>query len=91
MIKELSKAQEIAVDLEHHDYRSYIGVVCLMQISTRGQDWVIDTLKLREEIESLNEVFANPNIIKVQISPCEFTNLGIFCSLVRSSTVHLWI
>ncbi|KAF3199871.1 exosome nuclease subunit [Orbilia oligospora] len=65
MMKELVKAQEIAVDLEHHDFRSYIGLVCLMQVSTREQDWIIDTLKLRDELEVLNEVFANPGIVKV--------------------------
>ncbi|KAK6527899.1 exosome nuclease subunit [Arthrobotrys megalospora] len=65
MVQELLKAEEIAVDLEHHDYRSYIGLVCLMQISTRDQDWIIDTLKLRDELEVLNEVFANPGIVKV--------------------------
>ncbi|RVD84517.1 uncharacterized protein DFL_006266 [Arthrobotrys flagrans] len=65
MVQELLKAEEIAVDLEHHDFRSYIGLVCLMQISTRNQDWIIDTLKLRDELEVLNEVFANPNIVKV--------------------------
>ncbi|KAK6505231.1 exosome nuclease subunit [Arthrobotrys musiformis] len=65
MLQELLKAEEIAVDLEHHDFRSYIGLVCLMQISTRDQDWIIDTLKLRDELEILNEVFANPNIVKV--------------------------
>lgn len=65
MVTSVLKADEVAVDLEHHDYRTYIGLVCLMQISTRDQDWIIDTLKLRDELEVLNEVFANPNIIKV--------------------------
>ncbi|KAJ6260419.1 hypothetical protein Dda_4645 [Drechslerella dactyloides] len=65
MTEQLLKASEIAVDLEHHDYRTYIGLVCLMQISTRDQDWIIDTLKLRDELEVLNEVFADPKIVKV--------------------------
>ncbi|KAF3919281.1 hypothetical protein ABW20_dc0108419 [Dactylellina cionopaga] len=65
MVQQLLKAEEIAVDLEHHDYRTYIGLVCLMQISTRDQDWIIDTLKLRDELEVLNEVLANPRIVKI--------------------------
>ncbi|KAF3923394.1 hypothetical protein ABW21_db0205679 [Orbilia brochopaga] len=65
MKEQLLKASEIAVDLEHHDFRTYIGIVCLMQISTRDQDFIIDTLKLRDELEVLNEVFADPKIIKV--------------------------
>jgi exosome complex exonuclease RRP6 len=69
MLEELKKAREIAVDLEHHDYRSYYGFVCLMQISTREKDWIVDTLELREELSALNEIFANPNIVKVNRTP----------------------
>ncbi|ANB15721.1 exosome nuclease subunit RRP6 [Sugiyamaella lignohabitans] len=65
MLEELKKSSEIAVDLEHHDYRSYYGIVCLMQISNRQTDWIVDTLVLREELQILNEVFTDPNIIKV--------------------------
>lgn len=65
MLEELKNAPEIAVDLEHHDYRSYYGLVCLMQISTRNKDWLIDTLALREDLQVLNTVFTNPKITKV--------------------------
>jgi exosome complex exonuclease RRP6 len=66
MLKELKKANEIAIDLEHHDVHSYHGLVSLMQISTRDKDWVVDTLKpWREELQMLNEVFADPKILKV--------------------------
>lgn len=71
MLAELKTAKEIAVDLEHHDVHSYIGLVSLMQISTRDKDWVIDTLKpWRHELQVLNEVFADPNIIKVSAGCC---------------------
>ncbi|KAG5513589.1 hypothetical protein PMAC_001021 [Pneumocystis sp. 'macacae'] len=68
MVKNLKNATEIAVDLEHHDYRSYQGFVCLMQISTRNIDWIVDTLELREELEILNEVLhgASMDIIWLQ-------------------------
>jgi exosome complex exonuclease RRP6 len=66
MLQVLKSASEIAVDLEHHDMRSYGGIVCLMQISTRNRDWIIDTLKpWRRRLERLNEVFADPKIVKV--------------------------
>ncbi|KAF2197552.1 exosome complex exonuclease-like protein Rrp6 [Delitschia confertaspora ATCC 74209] len=66
MLAELKTAKEIAIDLEHHDNRSYIGIVSLMQISTRNKDWIIDTLKpWRRRLECLNEVFADPSILKV--------------------------
>lgn len=71
MLAELRGAREIAVDLEHHDTRSYVGLVSLMQISTRERDWIVDTLKpWRQDLQVLNEVFADPKIIKVNKSPC---------------------
>jgi exosome complex exonuclease RRP6 len=85
MLNDLKQANEIAVDLEHHDYRSYHGFVCLMQISTRKQDWIVDTLELREDLIALNEVFANPNIIKVP--PVRPPNAGIPWSNVRCNLV----
>ena len=66
MLSELRKAREIAIDLEHHDVRSYLGLVSLMQISTREKDWIVDTLKpWREDLQILNAVFADPDIVKV--------------------------
>ena len=67
MLAELKKAGEIAIDLEHHDFRTYVGLTCLMQISTRDKDWIVDTLKpWRHRLQVLNEVFADPSIIKVR-------------------------
>ncbi|ODV96925.1 hypothetical protein PACTADRAFT_48713 [Pachysolen tannophilus NRRL Y-2460] len=65
MIESLKSSTEIAVDLEHHDYRTYYGLVCLMQISNREKDWIIDTLALRNDLEVLNVIFTDPAIIKV--------------------------
>lgn len=66
MLEELKLAREIAVDLEHHDEHTYIGLVSLMQISTRDKDWIVDTLKpWRQRLQLLNEVFADPTILKV--------------------------
>ncbi|RKP10165.1 ribonuclease H-like domain-containing protein [Thamnocephalis sphaerospora] len=65
MIVELKKATEIAVDLEAHDYRSFQGFTCLMQISTRTQDYLVDTLALRSDLHLINDVFTDPKITKV--------------------------
>ncbi|XP_065221172.1 exosome complex component 10 homolog isoform X2 [Planococcus citri] len=65
MLRDLLKQTEIAVDLEHHDYRSYQGFTCLMQISTRKDDYIIDAITLRDELHILNEVFTDPAIVKV--------------------------
>lgn len=62
----LESASEIAVDLEHNQYRSFQGLTCLMQISTRAEDFVVDTLILRKYIgPCLKHIFANPAIKKV--------------------------
>ncbi|KAJ2824111.1 exosome nuclease subunit, partial [Coemansia erecta] len=65
MMAHLRDAREIAIDLEHHDYRSYQGFTCLVQISTRTHDYVVDALALRAELGVLNEVTADPSKIKV--------------------------
>lgn len=76
MLEELKSATEIAVDLEHHDTRSYVGLVSLMQISTREKDWIVDTLKpWRQQLQVLNEVFADPSIIKVYCTPPGIINV----------------
>ncbi|XP_061638212.1 exosome component 10 isoform X2 [Phyllopteryx taeniolatus] len=63
--EKLNEMSEFAVDLEHHSYRSFLGVTSLMQISTREQDFIIDTLELRSEMYILNEAFTNPSAVKV--------------------------
>ncbi|KAL8760925.1 MAG: hypothetical protein Q9184_002922 [Pyrenodesmia sp. 2 TL-2023] len=66
MLQDLREAKEIAVDVEHHDTHSYVGLVSLLQISTRERDWIVDTLvPWREDLQVLNEVFTDPRIIKV--------------------------
>jgi len=61
----LNGTSEFAIDLEAHSYRSYRGFVCLMQISTREEDFLVDTLELRTSLHILNESFTNPRITKV--------------------------
>jgi exosome complex exonuclease RRP6 len=49
-----------------------------MQISTRDKDWVVDTLKpWRKQLQMLNEVFADPNILKVSAKWYRFANVII--------------
>lgn len=54
--------------LQHHNYRSYLGLTCLVQISTRTRDYIVDALALRSHLQLLNEAFADPNIVKVNHS-----------------------
>ena len=65
MEAKLEAAQMFAVDLEAHDYRSYAGFSCLMQISTRTEDFIVDSLALRAHMHLLNASFTNPRILKV--------------------------
>ncbi|KAH9618573.1 hypothetical protein KSS87_003885 [Heliosperma pusillum] len=66
MAAKLRSVNELAVDLEHNQYRSFQGLTCLMQISTRTEDFVVDTLKLRIHIGPyLREIFKDPTKKKV--------------------------
>lgn len=67
MVEKLQLAQELAVDLEYHSTRSFTGFLCLMQISTREEDFVVDVIRLRKEVREgkLGGVLADPSIIKV--------------------------
>uniref|UniRef100_A0A182QEF5 HRDC domain-containing protein n=1 Tax=Anopheles farauti TaxID=69004 RepID=A0A182QEF5_9DIPT len=83
LLRELQAASEIAIDLEHHSYRSYQGFTCLMQLSTRSKDYIVDTLSLRDELHVLNEVFTDPKKLKVlhgSISDIEWLqrDLGLY-------------
>ena len=42
-----------------------LGFTCLIQISTRSADYIVDTLSLRSELHKLNIVTTDPNICKV--------------------------
>ena len=36
-----------------------------MQISSRTEDFLIDTFAVRDDLHILNNVFTNPNVVKV--------------------------
>jgi exosome complex exonuclease RRP6 len=61
------RVKEIAIDVEHHNFRSYQGLVCLVQVSTRWQDFIIDALspQVRNVSHRLNEIFADPGKVKI--------------------------
>jgi hypothetical protein len=64
----LGALSAFAVDLEHHSFRSFQGLTCLMQISTDSDDFIIDCLvpEIRSRLGStLAPHFTNPAIVKV--------------------------
>ncbi|CAM9888257.1 unnamed protein product, partial [Sphacelaria rigidula] len=46
-------------------FRSFQGLVCLMQLSTRSRDYIVDAVKLRGDIGKLLPIFTDPSIVKV--------------------------
>ena len=65
MVEALKKESRIAVDLEHHWYRSFQGFTSLIQISTLTTDYIVDPFPIFRELTVLNEVLADPSIAKV--------------------------
>ena len=54
-----------SVDVEHHSYRTFLGLTCLVQISTPDRDYIIDPFPIWGEMWQLNEPFTDPKILKV--------------------------
>eukprot|EP00884_Botryococcus_braunii_P001926 jgi/Botrbrau1/11734/Bobra.0195s0061.1 len=66
VVERLEGERELAVDLEAHSKHSFQGFCCLMQISTRKEDLLIDALALRSHLgPMLGPLFANPQVVKV--------------------------
>ncbi|KAJ6729201.1 PROTEIN RRP6-LIKE 3 [Salix viminalis] len=61
----LSKHKVFAVDTEQHSLRSFLGFTALIQISTRNEDYLVDTIALHDAMGVLAPVFADPTICKV--------------------------
>ena len=55
----------MAIDTEAHRYRSYLGITSLVQLSSPDKDWIVDPYPMWSEMTMLNEVFADPKIVKV--------------------------
>ncbi|KAG2712218.1 hypothetical protein I3760_04G114400 [Carya illinoinensis] len=61
----LIKERVFAVDTEQHSLRSFLGFTALIQISTRKEDYLVDTIALHDSMGVLRPVFAEPSICKV--------------------------
>jgi len=65
LLKRLSTQNSFSFDVHNHAFRSFQGFTCFIEISIANEDYIIDTLKLREHIHLLNELFSNPKILKI--------------------------
>ena len=62
----LANESAIGIDIEQTNTNSYHGYICLIQISTRSKDFIIDALKLHQLIPKyLSPVFNKPDLVKV--------------------------
>jgi len=63
VVKELKNSREIAVDIEGNSLYGYGAKICLVQISTRNQNFIIDPMRIK--ISFLKDIFSNPKIEKI--------------------------
>ncbi|CAL8128630.1 unnamed protein product [Orchesella dallaii] len=76
MVEHLSDQNVIAVDLEFDNIYSFYDITCLIQISSKEYNFVIDAIKLFNEIPSaLSDVFLNEDILKVVFGTQDVTAL----------------
>lgn len=60
----LLETKYIAIDLEADNQHLYKEQICLLQLSTDNNNYLIDTLNFKE-IQGLQEVFLNKDIVKI--------------------------
>lgn len=64
LIPKLLQAEHIAVDTESNGFFAYFEKICLIQISTSTEDFVIDTLSM-QTLQPLASVLSDPGIEKI--------------------------
>ncbi|MGJ3240237.1 MAG: ribonuclease D [Anaerolineae bacterium] len=64
LIGDIAQQDQIAVDTESNNMYAYHGQVCLIQLSTREQDYIIDPLSLTD-IQPLGVILADERIEKI--------------------------
>lgn len=64
MVEDLKKQSAVAIDTESNSLHAYQEQVCLIQLSTREHDYLLDPMAVPDP-EELGAVFANPEIQKV--------------------------
>jgi len=64
LITQLAKAARISVDTESNSFYAYYNRICLIQVSTEEEDYIIDPFAL-DDLKELGEIFSNPGIEKI--------------------------
>jgi ribonuclease D len=73
---EIKDCSVIAVDVKTHEKRSYQGFSCILVIVANETVYVIDALKLRQEITKLSFILSNPGVLKV-VHNCGAVNAAL--------------
>lgn len=64
LIHELSKTRYLAMDTESNSFHAYFDRICLIQISTTQQDYILDPIVI-EDMSPLGDILANSRIEKI--------------------------
>lgn len=64
LVEQLSQETLIALDTESNSMHAYRGQVCLIQLSTRKRDYIIDPLVI-DDMQPFGQLLTNPNIEKI--------------------------
>jgi ribonuclease D len=64
LVERLERSPHIAIDTESNSFHAYFERICLIQISTEDEDYIVDPLTLAD-IEPLGSILANPGIEKI--------------------------
>ena len=60
-----TSAKIIGVDTEANSFFAYHERLCLMQVSTDSQDWILDPFALGDDIQIMAPLLADPEVIKI--------------------------
>ena len=63
-LQEVEKSTHVAVDTESNSFHAYFNRICLIQVSTSEQDYVIDPLSVGD-IQDFGKVLSNPDVEKI--------------------------
>jgi ribonuclease D len=90
-VEELSKATIIAVDTESNSLYAYQERVCLIQFSTKKEDYLVDPLAI-DDLTPLAPLFSNPSIEKVFHAAeydltCMLRDFGFRCNHIFDTMV----
>lgn len=77
LIGRLRKVDRLAVDTESNSFHAYRPRICLIQLSTEEDDYIVDPLAL-EDLEPLGEIFQEPAIEKI-LHACENDLTALYC------------